>query len=54
MSKNAMDSLYQMILKGLNVLFALFKNVGVLGEGFDISKFFEEMNKPEDAETEAE
>lgn len=52
MSKNIMDSLYQMILKGLNVLFALFKNIGVLGEDFDIEKFFDEMNKPDDVEAE--
>ena len=52
MSKNLMDSMYQMILKGLNVLFALFSEVGVLSKGFDIKKFFEEMNKPDDAEAE--
>ena len=51
MSKSVQDSLYQMILKGLKVLFALFDKLGVVK--LDIDTFFNAMDKDED-EVEAE
>lgn len=47
MSKETLDNLYQVLLKGLKVLFAWFDTIGVVK--IDTDKFFEEMDKPDEA-----
>ncbi len=46
MSKESLDNLYQMLLKGLKVLFAWFNQLGVVN--IDTDKFFAEMDKPDE------